>query len=137
MNETILVVDDEREIADLVEFYLQNEGYNVCKFYSGAEALKCVAARQLDLAILDIMLPDVNGYEICRSIREKHTYPILMLTAKEEEIDKITGLATMSQSRSGLWNWWRASRRSFGAIRVTTTGRAIAARTYWRCAGLR
>ncbi len=93
MNETILVVDDEREIADLVEFYLKNEGYDVCKFYSGAEARKCVEERQLDLAILDIMLPDVDGYEICRSIREKHTYPILMLTAKEEEIDKITGLA--------------------------------------------
>ena len=93
MNEKILVVDDEREIADLVEFYLKNEGYDVYKFYSGAEALKCVAERQLDLAILDIMLPDVDGYEICRFIREKHTYPILMLTAKEEEIDKITGLA--------------------------------------------
>jgi two-component system response regulator VanR len=93
MNEKVLVVDDEREIADLVEFYLKNEGYDVYKFYSGAEALKCAAERQLDLAILDIMLPDVDGYEICRSIREKYTYPILMLTAKEEEIDKITGLA--------------------------------------------
>ena len=86
-------MDDEREIADLVEFYLKNEGYDVYKFYSGAEALKCAAERQLDLAILDIMLPDMDGYEICRTIREKHTYPILMLTAKEEEIDKITGLA--------------------------------------------
>ncbi len=93
MNEKVLVVDDEREIADLVEFYLKNEGYDVYKFYSGAEALKCAAERQLDLAILDIMLPDIDGHEICRSIREKHTYPILMLTAKEEEIDKITGLA--------------------------------------------
>lgn len=93
MNEKVLVVDDEREIADLVEFYLKNEGYDVYKFYSGAEAIKCAAERQLDLAILDIMLPDVDGYEICRSIREKYTYPILMLTAKEEEIDKITGLA--------------------------------------------
>jgi two-component system response regulator VanR len=93
MNESILVVDDEREIADLVEFYLKNEGYDVYKFYSGAEALNCVEEHHLDLAILDIMLPDVDGHEICRSIREKHTYPILMLTAKEEEIDKITGLA--------------------------------------------
>lgn len=93
MNEKILIVDDEREIADLVEFYLKNEGYEVYKFYNGAEALKCVEDRQLDLAILDIMLPDVDGFEICRSIRDKYTYPILMLTAKEEEIDKITGLA--------------------------------------------
>jgi two-component system, OmpR family, response regulator VanR len=61
MNEKILVVDDEREIADLVEFYLKNEGYDIYKFYSGAEALKCAAERQIDLAILDIMLPDVNG----------------------------------------------------------------------------
>jgi two-component system response regulator VanR len=93
MNEKILIVDDEREIADLVAFYLQNEGYEIRKFYSGAEALQCAEDRRFDLAILDIMLPDVDGYAICRSIREKYTYPILMLTAKEEEIDKITGLA--------------------------------------------
>jgi CheY-like chemotaxis protein len=93
MSEAILIVDDEREIADLVELYLKNEGYDVYKFYRGADALKCVAEQPLDLAILDIMLPDVDGFEICRSIREKHTYPILMLTAKEDEIDKITGLA--------------------------------------------
>ena len=93
MNEKILIVDDEREIADLVEFYLKNEGYDVHKFYNGSEAMKCAAEEQLDLAILDIMLPDVDGYAICRAIREKYTYPILMLTAKEEEIDKITGLA--------------------------------------------
>lgn len=93
MNEKILIVDDEREIADLVEFYLKNEGYDVHKFYNGSDAMKCAAEEQLDLAILDIMLPDVDGYAICRAIREKYTYPILMLTAKEEEIDKITGLA--------------------------------------------
>ncbi len=93
MNEKILLVDDEREIADLVEFYLKNEGYEVFKRYNGAEALQCVQNQQLDLAILDIMLPQVDGYEICRAIREKYTYPILMLTAKEEEIDKIKGLA--------------------------------------------
>jgi two-component system response regulator VanR len=87
-----MVVDDEREIADLVELYLKNEGYDVYKFYNGADALKCAEDTRLDLAILDIMLPDADGYEICRSIRAKHTYPILMLTAKEEEIDKITGL---------------------------------------------
>ncbi len=93
MNEKIMIVDDEREIADLVEFYLKNEGYEVLKFYNGADALRCAREQPLDLAILDIMLPGADGYEICRSIREEHTYPILMLTAKEEEIDKITGLA--------------------------------------------
>jgi two-component system response regulator VanR len=92
VNEKIMVVDDEREIADLVEFYLKNEGYDIYKFYRGADALMCAAERSLDLAILDVMLPDVSGYEICRIIREKRTYPILMLTAKGEEIDKITGL---------------------------------------------
>ena len=93
MNEKIMIVDDEREIADLVELYLTNEGFEVYKFYAGRDALRCAEERQIDLAILDIMLPDVDGYEICRRIREKYTYPILMLTAKEEEIDKITGLA--------------------------------------------
>jgi len=93
MKEKVLIVDDEREIADLVELYLKNEGYEVYKCYNGADALKRAREEPLDLAILDIMLPDVDGYEICRAIREKHTYPILMLTAKEEEIDKITGLA--------------------------------------------
>ncbi|MDR1598915.1 MAG: VanR-ABDEGLN family response regulator transcription factor [Oscillospiraceae bacterium] len=93
MNETIMVVDDEREIADLVEFYLTNEGYLVHKFYNGNDALACAERCRLDLAILDVMLPDVDGCEVCRRVRERHTYPILMLTAKAEEIDKITGLA--------------------------------------------
>ncbi len=88
-----MIVEDEREIADLVELYLKNEGYQVFKRYNGAEALKCVEDQPFDLAILDIMLPDVDGYQICRSIRERYTYPSLMLTAKEEEIDKITGLS--------------------------------------------
>ena len=88
----ILVVDDEKAIADLVEVYLSNEGFTVFKFYTGQEALSCVERENLDLAILDVMLPDVDGFVICRKIRERHHFPILMLTAKEEEIDKITGL---------------------------------------------
>lgn len=88
----ILIVDDEREIADLVEVYLQNENYVVYKCYSAKEAQKCIEKENLDLAILDVMLPDGNGFEICREIREKYTYPVIMLTAKEEETDKITGL---------------------------------------------
>ncbi len=88
----ILVVDDEREIADLVEVYLSNEGFQVFKYYTGTEALGCVEREHLDLAVLDVMLPDVDGFVICRKIRENHHFPILMLTAKEEEIDKITGL---------------------------------------------
>lgn len=88
----VLIVDDEQEIADLVELYLKNDGLEVYKFYNGTEALACVESEQIDLAILDIMLPDIDGLMICQKIREKHDFPIIMLTAKETEIDKITGL---------------------------------------------
>lgn len=92
MSDKILIVDDEREIADLVELYLQNDNYTVYKFYSAKEALACINEINLDLAILDVMLPDGNGFAICQRIREKHTYPVIMLTAKEQETDQITGL---------------------------------------------
>ena len=92
MAENILIVDDEQEIADLIELYLKNENYTVFKFYTAQEALNCIESTELDLAVLDIMLPDANGLSICQKIREKHTYPIIMLTAKDTETDKITGL---------------------------------------------
>ena len=92
MADKILIVDDEQEIADLVELYLKNENYTVYKFYTAQDALDCIEATELDLAILDIMLPGTNGLSICQSIRDKHTYPIIMLTAKDAETDKITGL---------------------------------------------
>ena len=92
MSEKILVVDDEHDIADLLEVYLRNENYMIYKYYSAKEALACIESKEIDLAILDIMLPDINGFSICQKIREKHTYPIIMLTAKDEETDKITGL---------------------------------------------
>lgn len=92
MNEKILIVDDEKEIADLVEVYLLNEGYQVRKFYNGLDALACVEQENLSLAILDVMLPDMDGFTLCRKIREKHLYPVIMLTAKVEDTDKITGL---------------------------------------------
>ncbi|MDE6233290.1 MAG: VanR-ABDEGLN family response regulator transcription factor [Lachnospiraceae bacterium] len=92
MSENILVVDDEKEIADLIEVYLKNDGYTVFKFYNGTDALKCIEETDLDLAILDVMLPDIDGFQICRKIREKFYYPIIMLTAKVEDGDKIMGL---------------------------------------------
>jgi two-component system response regulator VanR len=92
MGDKILVVDDEHEIADLVEVYLQNENYAVFKFYSGKDALTCIETTELDLAILDVMLPDMSGFTLSQKIRERFTYPIIMLTAKDEETDKITGL---------------------------------------------
>ena len=92
MSEVILVADDEKEIADLVALYLENEGYQVIKCYDGAQAMDIVEKERPDLAILDIMLPGASGLDICRRIRESHNYPIIMLTAKGEETDKITGL---------------------------------------------
>lgn len=92
MGERILIVDDEQEIADLVALYLENENFTVYKYYTGREALKCIGNEKLDLAILDVMLPDMNGLEICQFIRREYNYPVIMLTAKGEEIDKITGL---------------------------------------------
>ena len=92
MPDKILIVDDEIEIADLIEVYLKNENYTVYKFYNAKEALGCINTTDLDLAILDIMLPDMNGFTLCQRIREHYTYPIIMLTAKDEETDKITGL---------------------------------------------
>jgi len=92
MNECILVVDDEKEIADLLEVYLKNDGYMVYKFYNGTEALDCIEKNHLDLALLDIMLPDIDGFQLCQKIREKYYYPVIMLTAKVEDGDKIMGL---------------------------------------------
>lgn len=92
MSEKILIVDDEHDIADLLEVYLKNENYIIYKYYSAKEALDFIKEEEVDLAILDIMLPDINGFTLCQKIREKYTYPIIMLTAKDEETDKITGL---------------------------------------------
>ena len=92
MPDKILIVDDEREIADLVEVYLRSEDYTVFKFYSAGEALACAESTDLDLAILDVMLPDMDGFSLCQKIRERRAYPIIMLTAKDGETDQITGL---------------------------------------------
>ena len=92
MKEKILVVDDEAAIADLVEVYLTNEGYAVFACGTAAEALEIVAREELSLAILDVMLPDMDDFALCQRIRENHLFPILMLTARGEDTDKITGL---------------------------------------------
>ena len=88
----ILVVEDEPEVADLLELYLSNEGYQVSKYSHGKEALDYVSQTPLDLALLDVMLPDMDGFQICQSIRKAHFFPIIMLTARVEDIDKINGL---------------------------------------------
>lgn len=89
----ILIVDDEKEIADLVELYLKNENYNIFKYYTSEEAIKCIDTVKLDIAILDIMIQGKDGFEICKYIREKKlNFPVIMLTAKIDDNDKIKGL---------------------------------------------
>lgn len=92
MSEKILIVDDEQEIAELIAIYLKNENFTVFKCYNGKDALECIQNEQLDLALLDIMLPDMSGLDICREIRKEYNYPVIMLTAKVEDLDKVTGL---------------------------------------------
>lgn len=90
----ILVLDDEAEIADLVEVFLKNEGYTVFKFYDSKSAVECIEKIHIDLALLDVMLPDTDGFTILRKIRDRgFTFPIIMLTARVEDMDKITGLS--------------------------------------------
>ena len=92
MSKTILVVDDEKPIADILQFSLTKEGYTVICAYDGDEALEKVEEQQPDLMLLDIMLPKRDGMEVCREIRKKYDFPIIMLTAKGSEIDKVLGL---------------------------------------------
>ena len=89
----ILIVDDEKEIADLVGVYLQNEGYETVKAFNGKTALELIRSEVFDLAVLDVMLGDTDGFTLCREIREKHNYPIIMLTAKTDYTDRISGLS--------------------------------------------
>ena len=91
-NVQILVVDDEPEIADLISLYLTNENFTVHTCYSAQQALERVENEPLSLAILDVMLPGMDGFELCRRIRENHTFPVIMLTARTADMDKITGL---------------------------------------------
>ncbi len=89
----ILIVDDEKEIADLVEVYLKNEGFSVTKAYSGSEASAYIEKEDFDLAVLDVMLPDIDGFSLCAKIRRSKTYPVIMLTAKTGFSDRISGLS--------------------------------------------
>lgn len=88
----ILIVDDEKEIAELLEIYLSNENYHVYKYTSSIEALNDLSHLKVDLAILDVMMPEMDGFDLCKKIREKYTFPIIFTTAKGEDLDKIHGL---------------------------------------------
>ena len=89
MNESILIVDDEKEIADLIEVYLKNDGYTVHKFYNGLDALECIETQKMDLAILDVMLPYRSGDTILADIRKFSTVPVIVISAKETTQNKI------------------------------------------------
>ena len=88
----ILVVDDEPNIIELARLYLKKEGYQVEGVGTGSDALSKLDTTHPALIILDLMLPDIDGFEVCRRIRKKSDVPILMLTARKEDVDKIVGL---------------------------------------------
>lgn len=95
MNDiNILVVDDEKEIADLLELYLISDGYQVRKAYDAIEGLQIMKREKIDLVLLDIMMPRIDGLEMCRKIREHNNVPIIIVSAKTQELDKIVGLTT-------------------------------------------
>lgn len=93
-SETILLVDDEKEIVDLLEIYLSNDGYQIVKASDGLEALEILNKQDVDLVILDIMMPKMDGIQACLKIREQKNMPIIMLSAKSQDMDKIMGLST-------------------------------------------
>lgn len=92
MNDKIIIVDDEKEIADLLELCLTNDGFSVSKAFNAKDALDLVEAENFNLMILDIMLEDMDGFSVCKKIREKHYFPIIMLTSRIDSNDKILGL---------------------------------------------
>jgi DNA-binding response OmpR family regulator len=91
-KETILLVDDERNIVDLARMYLEQEGFRVEAAYDGQGALAKIQSLQPALVVLDLMLPAVDGWEVCRRVRTSSDVPIIMLTARDEDVDKIVGL---------------------------------------------
>ena len=93
-KETILIVDDEKEIRDLINIYLKNEGYNTILAEDGLQALKILRTKEVQLVILDIMMPKMDGIQACMKIREEKNMPIIMLSAKSQDMDKINGLIT-------------------------------------------
>ncbi len=90
--QTILIVEDEKPISDILKFNLEKEGFNIICAYDGKDGLDKALSEEVDLILLDVMLPNIDGFQVCRQVREKSNIPIIMLTAKEEEVDKVLGL---------------------------------------------
>lgn len=88
----ILIVDDEKNIVDILKYNLKREGFTTVEAYDGEQAVNCAVAQKPDLILLDIMLPRMDGFTVCKKIRQTSNTPIIMLTAKEEEVDKVLGL---------------------------------------------
>ncbi len=91
-KEKILVVDDDKNICDLLRMYLEKEGYNVVLVHNGLDAVESFNSEEPDLVLLDIMLPQLDGWQVCREIRKQSETPIIMVTAKDETFDKVLGL---------------------------------------------
>lgn len=92
MDKTILIIEDEQPIVDIIKFNLTKDGYTTLEAYDGAEGLSLALSKLPDLILLDVMLPKMDGFEVCKKVREKSSVPIIMLTAREEEVDKVLGL---------------------------------------------
>lgn len=91
-KDKVLIVEDEKSISDIIKFNLEKEGFEVCVAYDGEEALLSAKVEEPELILLDVMLPKVDGFTVCKKIRETSNVPIIILTAKEEEVDKVLGL---------------------------------------------
>lgn len=122
MEKKILVVDDEKEIRNLLDIYLSNEGYKVVKASDGEEALNILESDNIQLIILDIMMPKMDGIEVCRKVREKLSIPILMLSAKSEDIDKIQGIMTGADDYMT---------KPFNPLELTVRVKALLRRAYY------
>ncbi|AKA69396.1 response regulator transcription factor [Clostridium scatologenes] len=122
MNNNILVVDDEKEIRNLLEINLRNEGYSVFKASSGEEALGVLDREEIHIIVLDIMMPGMDGLEVCRRVREKYSMPILMLSAKVEDMDKIQGIMTGADDYVC---------KPFNSLELTVRVRALLRRAYF------
>lgn len=122
VSNSILIVDDEKEIRDLIEIYLKNEGYKVIKASNGEEALDILEKEKINLIVLDIMMPKIDGLEVCKKVREKLNIPILMLSAKSEDMDKIQGIMTGADDYLT---------KPFNPLELSVRVKALLRRTYY------
>lgn len=127
MGNNILIVDDDREIAKLAEIYMRNEGYHVFQAQDGLEALNIIEQVPVDLIILDVMMPNMDGLELCKRIRVNNQVPILMLSAKVQDMDKIIGLMTGADDYMI---------KPFNPLELTARVKALLRRSNYKPAGI-